>query len=114
MLKLIEQTEKQIPELEILLHKQDNLIRQFYTFLDNLNFYYEYQIQELQKSFDELLLSFKTILMLQYEIESFSLPDKLTEIKQQQLSLQFLHKQGLNILKLKLQLITFRQCFLYI
>ncbi|CAD8181620.1 unnamed protein product [Paramecium pentaurelia] len=83
MLKLIEKTEKQVSELETLLLKKDNLIQYFQSLLNNLNFYYEKQIQELQKYFNELLQSFKTILMLQYEIESVSLPEKLIEIKQQ-------------------------------
>ncbi|CAD8102608.1 unnamed protein product [Paramecium primaurelia] len=116
MLKLIQQTEKSIQELEILLINKDNVIKYFQMLLNNLNYYYEHQIQELQKDFYELLLSFKTILMLQYEIEFVSLPEKLKEIKQQQfcrLSFQFLKKQRLNNLKIKLQLIAFRQCFLH-
>ncbi|CAD8080537.1 unnamed protein product [Paramecium primaurelia] len=112
MLKLIEQTEKQVSEIETLLLKKDNLIQYFQSLLNNLNFYYEKQIQELQKYFNRLLQSFKTILMLQYKIESVSLPEKLIEIKQQycyKLSYQFIQKQRLNILQQKQQLIAFKE-----
>ncbi|CAD8202024.1 unnamed protein product [Paramecium pentaurelia] len=114
MLQLIEKTEKQVSELEISLLKKDTIIQYFNSLLNNLNIYYVHQIQELQKYFNEQLLSFKTILMLQYEIEFVSLPKKLKEIKQQylqKLSFQCIHNQRLNILKFKLQLIAFKQFF---
>ncbi|CAK70857.1 unnamed protein product (macronuclear) [Paramecium tetraurelia] len=114
MLKLIEQTVKQVSELEILLLQKKSLIQYFQCLLNNLNSYYEHQIQELQNQFNELNLRLQTFLILQYEIDTVSSPEQLKEIQKkysQQVSFQFLHQQRLNILKLRSQLITFKECF---
>ncbi|CAD8105018.1 unnamed protein product [Paramecium primaurelia] len=114
MLKLIQQTESKVSELEVLLIQKESLVKYFQSLLNNLYLYYEHQIQELEKYYNELIDSFKAILILQYEIESVSQPEKLKEIKSQysqKLSFQCIQKQRLNMLKLKLQLIVFKECF---
>ncbi|CAK63129.1 unnamed protein product (macronuclear) [Paramecium tetraurelia] len=114
MLKLIEQTEKQVSELEIFLIQKDNLIQYFKFQLNNLNTYYEHQVYKLQNYFTQLNLSLKTFLILQYEIESVSQPEKLKEIQlkySQKVSFQCLLEQRLNMLKLSLKLIVFKECF---
>ncbi|CAD8098003.1 unnamed protein product [Paramecium primaurelia] len=108
MLKLIEQTEKQVQQLEILLLQKDNLIQYFQGLLNRLNYYYEQQIQELQIQIKELNLSLKTFLILQYELESAK---ELQLQYSQKLSIQCIKKQRLNILKFKLQLIAYKGCF---
>ncbi|CAD8173679.1 unnamed protein product [Paramecium pentaurelia] len=114
MLTLIQQTEKQVSKLEMFFLQKGNLIQYCQSLLNNLNQHYEHQIQELQKCFNEFLGSFKTVLILKNEIESAFEPEKFKEIKQQysrKLLFFFMKKQRLNILKLKLQLIAFQECF---
>ncbi|CAD8198450.1 unnamed protein product [Paramecium pentaurelia] len=108
ILKLVEDSKKQIQTLEILLLQKNNFIQCFQSLLNQI--YFE-EDQKIQKDFQESILSFKTILISQYEIESV---EEFGEIKQQisnMLSFQFVNNLRLNNLKLQLQLIALKESF---
>ncbi|CAD8214878.1 unnamed protein product [Paramecium pentaurelia] len=111
MLRLIEDQKKQILMLEVISLKKYKFIECFQSLLNHLYFEQDYKVEEIQKDVNESILSFKTILISQYEIESVY---EFGEIQQQisnMLSFQFVYKLRLKNLKLQIQLTSLKESF---
>ncbi|CAD8117148.1 unnamed protein product [Paramecium primaurelia] len=108
MLKLIEDSKKQILRLEEISLKKCKFIE---SLLNHLYIEQDHMVDKIQKDVKKSILSFKAILISQYEIQSVQ---EFGEIQQQIsniLSFEFVYKLRLKNLKLKLMLTAMKESF---
>ncbi|CAD8113595.1 unnamed protein product [Paramecium primaurelia] len=111
ILRLIKDSKNQILRLEIMSFKKCKFIECFQNLLNHLYFEQDHMVEKIQKDVNESILSFKAILISQYELESIY---EFVEIQQKisnMLSFQFVYKLRLNNLKLQFQLNALKESF---